>query len=55
MMKTKHSHLLTEFVKFALILSGLCHDVSHSGRTNIFEINSLSNLAIRYHDRSVLE
>jgi calcium/calmodulin-dependent 3',5'-cyclic nucleotide phosphodiesterase len=38
-----------------LLLSGLCHDISHTGRTNTFEINSLSNLAIRYHDRSVLE
>ena len=40
---------------FALIFGALCHDVSHRGRTNIFEINSLSNLAIRYHDKSVLE
>lgn len=55
MMKTKHAPLLNQFTKFALILSGLCHDVSHTGRTNIFEINSLSNLAIRYHDKSVLE
>ncbi|CAD8073508.1 unnamed protein product [Paramecium primaurelia] len=54
-MKTQYAHLLSQFTKFALILSGLCHDVSHTGRTNIFEINSLSNLAIRYHDRSVLE
>ncbi|CAD8154379.1 unnamed protein product [Paramecium octaurelia] len=54
-MKTKHAHLLTQFTKFALILAALCHDVSHTGRTNTFEINSLSNLAIRYHDKSVLE
>lgn len=38
-----------------MIFGALCHDVSHRGRTNIFEINSLSNLAIRYHDKSVLE
>lgn len=38
-----------------MILSALCHDVDHTGRTNIFEINSLSKLAIRYHDKSVLE
>ncbi|CAD8079707.1 unnamed protein product [Paramecium sonneborni] len=55
MMNTKHGQLLTQFIKFALILASLCHDVSHTGRTNIFEINSLSNLAIRYHDKSVLE
>lgn len=40
---------------FALLLSGLCHDVEHPGRTNQFEINSLSSLAIRYNDLSVLE
>lgn len=34
---------------------GLCHDVSHSARTNVFEVNSMSKLAIRYHDKSVLE
>lgn len=54
-MKSKHAHLLTQFIKFALILAALCHDVSHTGRTNTFEINSLSNLALRYHDKSVLE
>ncbi|CAD8077401.1 unnamed protein product [Paramecium sonneborni] len=54
-LKTQYANLLNQFTKFALIMSGLCHDVSHTGRTNIFEINSLSNLAIRYHDKSVLE
>lgn len=37
------------------MISSLGHDVGHTGRTNIFEINSLSDLAIRYHDKSVLE
>ena len=36
-------------------MSALCHDVGHTGRTNIFEVNSQSKLALRYHDRSVLE
>ncbi|CAD8201785.1 unnamed protein product [Paramecium pentaurelia] len=53
--QTNNSSILSLFNQFALLLSGLCHDVSHTGRTNTFEINSLSNLAIRYHDRSVLE
>jgi hypothetical protein len=39
--------------QFSLILSGLCHDVSHTGRNNLFEVNSLSKLAIRYHDKAV--
>jgi len=47
--------MVTSFTRLALIISGLCHDVAHTGRTNMFEINSLSNLAIRYHDKSVLE
>lgn len=41
--------------KFAVIIGALCHDVAHTGRTNVFEMNSLSSLAIRYHDKSVLE
>ena len=46
---------LDYFTKFTLILSALCHDVGHTGRTNLYEINSLSNLAIRYHDKSVIK
>jgi 3'5'-cyclic nucleotide phosphodiesterase len=46
---------MDNFAKFTLILSALCHDVDHTGRTNVYEINSLSKLAIRYHDKSVLE
>ena len=37
------------------MISSLCHDVGHTGKTNLYEINSLSDLAIRYHDKSVLE
>lgn len=56
------SHLLAEsFAKhldsqsmFAVILSALCHDVGHTGRTNAFEINSGSELAMLYNDRSPL-
>lgn len=39
--------------KFSLIFSGLCHDVSHTGHNNLFEMNCLSKLALRYHDKSV--
>ena len=27
----------SDLEKFALVLSGLCHDVGHTGTTNIFE------------------
>lgn len=36
-------------------MSGLCHDVDHTGRNNNFESLSLSKLAIRHNDESVLE
>ncbi len=49
----KGRHFIDILVRFATIFSGLCHDVSHTGRTNLFEINSRSKLAIRYHDKSV--
>lgn len=38
-----------------MVIAALCHDLGHRGRNNGFEINTLSNLAIRYHDNSVLE
>lgn len=31
------------------------HDIEHTGRNNLFEINSISKLAVRYNDNSVLE
>ena len=31
------------------------HDVDHTGKNNLYEINSASKLAIRYNDNSVLE
>lgn len=53
--KKKIKAILNELEKFCLIFSGLCHDIDHRGKTNAFEVNSLSKLAIRYHDKSVLE
>lgn len=41
--------------QFCLVFSGLCHDVDHTGKLNLFEINSESKLALRYNDRAVLE
>jgi len=37
------------------LVSAFCHDVDHTGRNNLFEVNSNSRLALRYHDKSVLE
>lgn len=40
---------------FALMISGLGHDLNHPGVTNVFMINSRHPLAVRYNDISVLE
>lgn len=53
--KTKVKKYLNDIQIFSLILGGLCHDVKHTARTNQFEINSQSKIAMRYHDKSVLE
>jgi cAMP-specific phosphodiesterase 4 len=45
--------LLSELSRFSLIVSGLCHDVNHTGRSNAFEISSRGKLAVLYHDKSV--
>ena len=39
----------------SIVFAALCHDLGHTGHSNLFEINSMSKLAIRYHDKSVLE
>lgn len=46
---------LNKTQEFSLVFSGLCHDVSHRAKTNAFEVNTMSKLALRYHDQSVLE
>lgn len=40
---------------FAILLSAVVHDVDHPGNTNMFEINSRSELALLYNDQAVLE
>lgn len=39
----------------AMILSALCHDLDHPGNNNDFEINTNSELALKYNNKSVLE
>ena len=39
----------------ALLLSAMCHDLEHPGTTNAFQVNTCSDLALRYNDISVLE
>merc|ERR1719235_1698518 len=37
------------------LIAGAVHDVGHPGRTNAFQSKTMSPLAIRYNDRSILE
>lgn len=47
------SKYLDYIEQFTLLFSALGHDVSHTGRTNAFEVATLSKLAIKYNDESV--
>ncbi|XP_031564387.1 calcium/calmodulin-dependent 3',5'-cyclic nucleotide phosphodiesterase 1A-like isoform X2 [Actinia tenebrosa] len=46
---------LSDLEIFALLLSAIIHDLEHTGTTNAFHINSRSEMALLYNDRSVLE
>jgi len=46
---------MTNLERFIILISAGTHDVAHPGNTNLFEINSKSNLALAYNDKSVLE
>jgi len=37
------------------LIAGAIHDVGHPGRNNLFHTKTMSELAIRYNDKSVLE
>ena len=41
--------------KFAVLIAASVHDVGHPGHNNIYEVNTESELAVRYNDKSVLE
>lgn len=52
---SKLAKMISPLEQFSMVLAALCHDMSHSGKSNIFECNSYSKHAIRYNDKSVLE
>lgn len=52
---TEAKDVLSIYKLFALFISSLVHDIDHPGNNNLFEINSRSNLALKYNDKSVLE
>ncbi|XP_077158723.1 dual specificity calcium/calmodulin-dependent 3',5'-cyclic nucleotide phosphodiesterase 1C isoform X3 [Paroedura picta] len=53
--KTGVAHWLTELEIFAMIFAAAIHDYEHTGTTNNFHIQTRSDTAILYNDRSVLE
>eukprot|EP00730_Choanoeca_flexa_P005545 TRINITY_DN11971_c0_g1_i1.p1 TRINITY_DN11971_c0_g1~~TRINITY_DN11971_c0_g1_i1.p1 ORF type:complete len:649 (+),score=133.41 TRINITY_DN11971_c0_g1_i1:44-1990(+) len=39
----------------AVLLASLCHDLDHRGLNNAYHVATMSELAVRYNDQSVLE
>ncbi|XP_058889618.1 dual specificity calcium/calmodulin-dependent 3',5'-cyclic nucleotide phosphodiesterase 1A isoform X2 [Acipenser ruthenus] len=55
MVHTGLMHSLTELDIFAMVFAAAIHDFEHTGTTNNFHIQTRSDVAILYNDRSVLE
>ncbi|XP_052582240.1 dual specificity calcium/calmodulin-dependent 3',5'-cyclic nucleotide phosphodiesterase 1A isoform X5 [Peromyscus californicus insignis] len=52
---TTLKHWLTELEILAMVFAAAIHDYEHTGTTNNFHIQTRSDVAILYNDRSVLE
>eukprot|EP00927_Polykrikos_kofoidii_P075769 TRINITY_DN7222_c0_g1_i1.p1 TRINITY_DN7222_c0_g1~~TRINITY_DN7222_c0_g1_i1.p1 ORF type:complete len:938 (-),score=158.31 TRINITY_DN7222_c0_g1_i1:203-3016(-) len=46
---------LSDIDMFALLVSAMCHDIGHPGKTTPFLVETMHELAVRYNDRSPLE
>ncbi|XP_034275188.1 dual specificity calcium/calmodulin-dependent 3',5'-cyclic nucleotide phosphodiesterase 1B isoform X2 [Pantherophis guttatus] len=55
LLRTGMVHCLTEIEALAIIFAAAIHDYEHTGTTNSFHIQTKSDTAILYNDRSVLE
>ncbi|CAB3989792.1 calcium calmodulin-dependent 3, 5 -cyclic nucleotide phosphodiesterase 1A-like isoform X1 [Paramuricea clavata] len=55
LMKLDAAIALTEIQIFAILFAALIHDYEHTGKTNLYHINTRSELAMLYNDRSVQE
>ena len=53
LLKKINNHKFSPIINLGLLVAALCHDVDHTGKTNAFEINKGSELALTYHDRAV--
>lgn len=36
---------------YAMLLAAICHDLKHPGKTNSYNINAKTNLAVRYNGK----
>jgi hypothetical protein len=52
---TQAGSLLTKLDVFATLVAAFCHDIDHPGHNNAYEVNSVSELALRHNDDAVLE
>ncbi|XP_061089789.1 dual specificity calcium/calmodulin-dependent 3',5'-cyclic nucleotide phosphodiesterase 1A-like isoform X2 [Conger conger] len=55
MLHTGIMHWLTELEILAMVFAAAIHDFEHTGTTNNFHIQTRSEVAVLYNDRSVLE
>ncbi|XP_073519264.1 dual specificity calcium/calmodulin-dependent 3',5'-cyclic nucleotide phosphodiesterase 1B isoform X1 [Phyllobates terribilis] len=55
LLRTGMVHCLNEIEVLAIIFAAAIHDFEHTGTTNSFHIQTKSDCAILYNDRSVLE
>ncbi|XP_062827135.1 dual specificity calcium/calmodulin-dependent 3',5'-cyclic nucleotide phosphodiesterase 1B isoform X2 [Anolis carolinensis] len=55
LLRTGMVHCLTEIEILAMVFAAAIHDYEHTGTTNSFHIQTKSDTAILYNDRSVLE
>lgn len=55
LLQTGLENRLTDFEVFMLLFAAVAHDVGHPGTTGQFQINSGSEIALTYNDRSCLE
>ena len=53
LLKKINNHKFSPIINLGLLVAALCHDVDHTGKTNAFEINKESDLALTYHDKAV--
>jgi hypothetical protein len=47
--------ILNDYDILAIMLSSLTHDLAHPGTNNNYQINSYSDIAVNFNDKSVLE